>query len=179
MAIKRITEKECNMLYNEYKTPVRVINHCKAVTMVAVRIGEELNKHGYNLDIDLIKGAALAHDVARIMDQHWVVASDALLKMGYKAESDIVKVHMTYSHFNSIKNINETDLVCLGDRLVKEDKYVGLDERINYIINKAGNVPEKTAKILTKKKETKLLIESIEAVNGVTIDELFNEGKDI
>ena len=47
---------------DRYNTPTHVIGHCKAVTLVAMTIGKELNEKGYNLDIELIQGAGLAHD---------------------------------------------------------------------------------------------------------------------
>ncbi len=65
MSSRRITEDEVNKLYQEYKTPRHVIGHCKEVTRVALTLGKVLNEHGYNLDLDLIKGAGLTHDVAR------------------------------------------------------------------------------------------------------------------
>lgn len=173
---KRISEEECNALYLQYHTPEHVIRHCHEVSDTAVRIGEALNAHGFNLDIHLIRGAGLAHDVARVSDKHWEVGADILSELGYQAEADIVRVHMRYD-FNDFDALNETDMVCLGDRLVKEDKYVGLDERIEYILHKAPDEPEVRKRILSKKEETRYLMEQIEAVIGQTIDSLFDGQK--
>lgn len=172
MKKRRLTQLECEKLYKKYNTPTHVIGHCKAVTLVAMTIGKELNEKGYNLDIELIQGAGLAHDVARTQEKHWDIGAKILADLGYKDEAAIVKVHMFYE-FNDFNHLNETDMVCLGDRLVKEDKYVGLDERIQYIINKAGNIPERTSLILDKKAETEKLITHIEKVIGKKIDSLF------
>lgn len=172
MTAKRITEDECRQLYKEYNTPPHVIRHCEAVSMVAVKIGEALNKSGLNLDIDLVKGAGLAHDIARAGDEHWIVGANILEDLGYKDEADIVRVHMFYN-FNSFDKLNETDLVCLGDRLVREDEYVGLDVRIEHIINKAGNEPKRTERILESKKATRGFMDQIEEQIGQTIDSLF------
>ena len=56
----------------------------------------------------------------------------------------------------------------------KENKYVGLDERIEYIINKVpdGN-PEIIERILLKKQETKDVLDKIAQIIGKSIDELF------
>lgn len=170
---KRISAEECEALYIENNTPERVIRHCRAVSDTAVKIGEALNKVGFQLDIPLIKGAGLAHDVARVQDKHWEVAADILEKLGYQAEADIVRVHMRYD-FNPFERLNETDLVCLGDRLVKEDRYVGLDERIEYILNKAPHDRDIQTRILQKKAETRELINQIEEAIGQTIDSLFD-----
>ncbi len=78
--------------------------------------------------------------------------------------------------FSPIESFNETDLVCLGDRLVKEDKYVGLEKRIQYVIEKVertrGSDPDVQAKILDKKKQTADLISRIEEIIGTTLGQL-------
>ena len=94
--------------------------------------------------------------------------------MGYYDEADIVRVHMTYPQYNSVEKLNECDIMCIADRVVKEDRYVGLDERMEYIINKIpqGN-PEVVKKILSKKAETKVLLDDIAKVIGKSLDQLF------
>lgn len=173
---KRISYSECEELYKTHQTPARVIGHCKAVSNTAVKIGEALNTHGYNLDINLIRGAGLIHDVARVQDRHDEVGAQILRDLGYDDEADIVCVHMTYD-FHPFNLLNETDLVCLGDRLVKEDEYVGLDSRIDYIIHKPGETRERTQKILRKKAETRVFMDKIEEKIGQTIDCLMTKGK--
>ena len=91
---KRITKDEVNKLYLEYNTPAHVKAHCRAVAETALKLGETLNKHGYSLDLSLIEGAGLAHDVARTSDEHWKIGADALDSLGYHDEADIIRVHM-------------------------------------------------------------------------------------
>ena len=171
---KRITQNEIEELYVKWDTPDKVKAHCKAVSDVGVKLAEELNKHGYNLDLALIKGTGLVHDVARIYDKHELIGYDILSELGYMDEANIVKVHMRYPKYNEIEELNECDIICLADRVVKENKYVGLDERIEYIIGKVpeGN-PEVIERILLKKEETKDVLDKIALIIGKTIDELF------
>ena len=72
---KRISEEEVKNLYLQYGTPEHVIGHCRAVSFVAVKLAEELNKHGYSFDLSLVRGAGLAHDVARTfrLSSRWQV----------------------------------------------------------------------------------------------------------
>ena len=170
---KRITREEVSGLYVKYATPDHVKAHCRAVAETALKLGEALNKHGYSLDLDLIVGAGLAHDVARTSEEHWKVGADALDALGYHDEAEIIRVHMFYSPFNKVEKLNECDMVCLADRLVKEDKYVGLDERIAYILNKAPDKPEIVANIMLRKAETEKLLSEIADVIGMTVDSLF------
>ena len=169
---KRLTEEICSRLYEQYGTPDHVIRHCRAVSMVAAALGEQLNDHGFHLDIPLIRGAGLIHDVARLSEDHGAVAAEILEELGYFDEAAIVRVHMKYD-FHDFAQLDETDLVCLADRLVKEDHYVGLDERIDYILHKAPADPAVQRRILQKKAESRGFMDEIEKAIGRTIDSLF------
>lgn len=169
---KRITVEECEALFEAYETPQRVIGHCREVSRVAYTIGKELKAKGYAMDLDLIRGAGLIHDVMRVKDKHWELGAEILEELGYQAEADIVRVHMTYD-FHLFEELDETDMVCLADRLVKENHYVGLDERIEYILAKASGNSIVQKRILMKKEETRQLMEQIESLIGQTIDSLF------
>lgn len=172
--MKHPDRQECERLLSEYMTPEHVKRHCRAVADMACTVAIELNKHGFELDVPLILSAGLLHDIARVEERHWDVGAELMEQLGYYEEAKIIKVHMTYSPFSDIKNVTETDLVCLGDRTVLEDEYVGLDKRIDYVINKAkksGN-PQAEPIILEKKKQTRGFIDQIEAVIGMSLDDL-------
>lgn len=168
------SRQECLRLLEEYKTPEHVVRHCMAVSETAVKMGRALNRCGYHLDLELIQAAGLIHDIARVEDEHWEKGYQLAHRLGYEQEAAIIKVHMRYSSFSTVEEINETDLVCLGDRLVMEDQYVGLDKRMEYIIQKAKRQghPEAVQQILKKKEETRAFIASLEQKIGVTLDEL-------
>lgn len=166
--------QECLRLLHENKTPEHVIRHCRAVCDTAVKIGTAMNKHGYDFDLELVQAAGMLHDIERVEDEHWIKGGDLVERLGYPQEADIIRAHMFYT-FSPIEAFNETDLVCLGDRLVKEDKYVGLDKRIQYVIEKVerrGGDSETRAAILEKKKQTAKLIAHIEEIIGMTLDQL-------
>lgn len=170
----RISDELCDALYRKYNTPERVIRHCKAVSDTGVRIAIALNKSGMNLDVSLIKAAGLIHDLMRSSDNHGEAAADILEKLGYFQEAEAVKSHMRYE-FNPPESINETDIFCLSDRLVKEDEYVGIDERVEYLIHKAGESEERTRILNEKKQETKIFIKALEIRLGETINALFRD----
>ena len=81
---------------------------------------------------------------------------------------------MQYEFTSDAFHLTEADLVSLGDRLTLEDRYVGIDRRMEYIIDKAernGNFSVRPV-ILRKKEETKKLLNEIESRIGTGIDEL-------
>lgn len=172
---KRISEEEVFGLYLEFKTPGNVMRHCNAVANVATTIAAFLNEHGHDLDLELIHGAGLTHDVARTQARHWDVAADRLADMGYIEESIIVRNHMTGAGYHDISEVSEMDMIWLGDRLVREDEYVGIDKRFEYIIQKARDMgaEDHVKDILASKADMKRLMDQIEEVIGQSIDSLF------
>lgn len=172
MSQKHLTEEECNKLLTAYRTPEHVVRHCKAVADAAVKLAEELNKHGAKLDIDLIRGAALIHDIMRVEENHWDKGAEIARSLGYEQEADIIKVHMNYNMKKDVNDLEEVDLVCFGDRVVKEDQYVGLEERMKYVMNKVSDSPYAVELIKRKTAETSILLRKIEDTIGMSIDEL-------
>ncbi|MCQ2550926.1 MAG: HD domain-containing protein [Clostridia bacterium] len=175
--MSRLTDREIEEIYLEYKTPEHVKGHCRAVTHSAMAIASKLNENGFNLDLDLIYCAGIIHDAARIYPEHQVVIADKMDEMGHHDIAAIVRVHMRYNGFS--RNINETDMVCLGDRVVKEDKYVGLDERIEYIIDKAGRTKEVEEKLYKKRDENRKFIKYIEDVCHMSLEDIVGEYEDL
>ena len=154
-------KKRCEDLLNEYGTPEHVKGHCRAVADTAYAIGSALNEKGFDLDLDLITAAGMLHDIARVQDRHWDAGADIAASLGYDDVAEIIRVHMSYSLFSALKDVTETDLV-------------GLDKRIEYIINKAISKgrPEAKPYILKKKEDTRRFMDEIENVIGITIDDL-------
>ena len=119
-------------------------------------------------DLEVVQAAGLLHDMARVEENHWDVAADFCAARGLEEEAKIIRVHMMYEFTNDADHLTEIDLVCLGDRLTLEDRYVGIDERMDYIIQKAERMGNFAAKprILAKKEQTKVLLRAIEARVG-------------
>ncbi|WP_312649184.1 HD domain-containing protein [Aminipila sp.] len=175
MPHKYLTVEECLELLKKYNTPPHVIRHCKAVADAAVKLAIALNQKGSHLDIELIRGAALIHDIARVEENHQEKGAQIARLLGYNDEADIIKAHMTYELKKEVDDLAEVDMVCFGDRVVKEDKYVGLAERMAYIVEKVKDRPDAVSRILKKQAETELLLSKIEDRLGITIDELMSK----
>lgn len=174
MKQKHPDRQQCQRFLEEYRTPAHVVGHCNAVAETAYKIGSALNDHGYDLDLELVMAAGMIHDIARVEDEHWNRGAEFMEKLGYQQEADIIRVHMHYAVFNPVDRINETDLICLADKLVLEDRYAGLEKRMAYIIEKAKKAgrPGAEEAINKKKAETRRFIEEIENIIGITFDQL-------
>ncbi len=136
---------------------------------------EEENKGwpSRDFDLDLVQAAGLLHDMARVEENHWDAAADFCAARGLYEEEKVTRVHMMYEFTNDADHLTEIDLVCLGDRLTLEDRYAGIDVRMDYIVTKAerNGHPEAKDRILAKKEQTKVLLSDIERRIG-SIDAL-------
>ena len=166
------SREECFALLKDYNTPPHVVRHCVKVTETALKIGSALNEKGLQLDLGLIQGAGLIHDIARVEDKHWEIGAEIASNLGYQEEADIIRVHMFYNCNPDGEEINETDIICLSDRMVKEDEYVGLETRMRYILDKFKGNQEATERISERIKDNKAMIRKIERIIGTSIDSL-------
>lgn len=163
---------ECWKILADYGTPAHVIDHCKAVAHCALVVARALNEKGYGLDLDLIRAAGLLHDVARVEKDHQIAGAALLYQLGYPDVAAIIEVHMTYPAFHPVSAFNEMDLVCLGDRLCKFDEYVGLEERMAYIMGKFKDNPDAIRTINANKKKVAATMEELRDVLGISVDDL-------
>ncbi len=170
-------KEECFALLKEYNTPPHVIRHCTAVCNVALLIANRLNQKGYHIDIDILQASCLLHDIARVYDNHETVGAEYLTKIGYKNIADIMALHTKYKDFSTIDKINELDILCIADRTVLEDKYVGIPRRMEYIKQKAkrNGKEEFIPFIQNGEKLLSEYIKSLEDVMGITVKELVDK----
>ena len=175
MSTNLLTKEMCMNFLREYGTPPHVIAHCVEVASVAKKIGEALNKKGFRLDTRLIETAGLLHDMARTLDKHWEVSADYLHSRGFEMEAEIIRIHMHHHFPEDPLASSETDMVCLADRVVLEDRYVGLNSRMDYIIKKASEQPEVIQRILANKELVGEYIHKLEEILGKTIESILEE----
>jgi uncharacterized protein len=172
MSTNLLTRSMCMEFLKTYNTPDHIIAHCVAVADVAKKIGDALNVNGFCLDSRLIETAGLLHDMARLVDKHWEAAADFLLIRGFEQEASIIRVHM-HHHFPTDPYLStETDMVCLADRLVLEDQYVGLHTRMDYIMKKAADQPEIIQRIKANKILVGEYISKLESILGAPIESI-------
>ncbi len=155
----------------ENGTPQHVIDHCEAVTDIALKLAKALNKAGFSLDEDLIIASSMLHDIMRTEKDHAEAGADIVRKFDKKA-ADIICVHMKHDFSPHVDGITETDIVCLGDRMVKEDRYVGFTERMKDILHKFRDNKEAIERITARMKTTNTLLSEIEKTTGKTIDRI-------
>lgn len=168
-------EEKCWKILHRMQTPSHVVRHCLAVSDTAIAIAEELNKHGWNLSIPLIKASGMLHDVLRIEKKHWEAGAKLTMQYGYPEVADIIDAHMNYIPAVPVKNVNEKDIICLSDKLRQEDRLVTLDERLEPVKVKWKDDPEALAIIENKINAADATLKFIENATGCDIYAMLRE----
>ena len=168
--MKRLTDDDILNLYREFETPEHVKRHCFGVTKCAMKLAEALMvaDASIKLDLKLIYGAGMVHDMARTRTPHEEWAADKLMQLGYPEEAEIIRYHMKCNVYNDIEHVTEADLLYLSDRLVLEDSFVGLEKRFEYLrakMLKLGRDPYNEHSV-TNYKNTEKLVKQIEEKTG-------------
>lgn len=63
-----MTESELQSLIEEFRVPRHVVRHCRAVADFATALAEALRAQGERVDVELVRQAALLHDIVRVVD---------------------------------------------------------------------------------------------------------------
>ncbi|ACU89647.1 DVU_1551 family NTP transferase [Desulfomicrobium baculatum] len=108
--------------------PERGVAHGRAAASVAVRLGEEVNRHGGALDLDLIHNAALLHDIGKGQPNHEACGGELLAGLGLHGLAGIVASHRDVPPPLS-GVLTEKEVVCLADKLVRGSQRISVQER--------------------------------------------------
>ncbi len=120
------SEEECYELIRNANTPLKVIDHCKQVAQLSYTIGNSLIRLGCPMNLDLIRTAALLHDLAKGEPHH--AQAGARMLLNYPEVANIVAEHMDIC-LNPDQPLSEKEIVYLADKLVIEDRIISLQDR--------------------------------------------------
>jgi len=138
--------EECGQLWEMASGIEHVKRHCEAVSRVAETLCDALNaRNGEEpLDVGLVRGAALTHDIGKGTKRHEQAGAELLRAHGFHAAADIVLGHFDLT-LSPDERITEKEVVFLADKLVRchgavplEDRY---REKMQLYAHEAG-VPE-------------------------------------
>ena len=140
-------EADCLALMNQFKMPPHVIAHSRAVCGVAMYLTRALNANGVTLNADLVKAAALLHDITKRFSfnrrlDHALTGAKLLRKIGYVEIASVVRQHVRLSSSRPPGRVSEAEVVNYADKRVVEDRVTSLTDRINYIKERYGRTPE-------------------------------------
>lgn len=153
-----LSYEDCLDLLSYFNVPQNIINHGKKVKEICVDLSNSINKYKNIINVDLVKSAAILHDIKRKEKSHSKVGADLLQDLGYDKIANIVRSHMKLDEKMEDK-INENTIVYYSDKLIVEDKFVDIDKRFEQKLNEHKN-NEETHKNIMKKYDATLKIKS-------------------
>lgn len=170
-----LTAHECyNLMTRTLSVTPAVWRHCRVVSAVAVTLADAVAYAGVTLDRELIRCAALVHDIAKTRKNHAVAGAAILEQMGYPVVAAVVRVHMdmeTGPH----EPLDEAQLVYLADKLVQHDQRVSLGSRLVRSIARYGsNIPTREA-IIHRFQMARWIQEKVERLTNHPLESLLAE----
>ncbi|MFZ7101516.1 MAG: DVU_1551 family NTP transferase [Peptococcaceae bacterium] len=142
------TQQECRALFSLVKAPERVIRHGRAVAEAGEILARVLNEQGgFTLDLELIRAAGLLHDLAKGSSEHARRGADILAREGFPCVAQIIFQHMDLELTGEDPLLDETAIVYLADKLIKDDTLVGIEARFAQVRSKNKDEPQILEKI--------------------------------
>ena len=168
------TVDECHALMAQVNdVPGVVQQHCHAVAVVAVRLATALRQAGLTLDLDLVRSAALVHDIAREMPDHALAGAKLLEDLDFSRLAGLVRVHMDMA-VGPDPSVDEAGVLYFADKLVVGHRLADLDERFERKLVKYGKDAAAIAAIEKRRDAAKRLQVAIERICGQTVDAILS-----
>ena len=141
------TQEQCFLLMCEMKMMDHIVVHSMQVCRVATFLAQHLNSAPNRLNHDLIRAAALLHDITKTRsfkteENHAVTGGQLLAEQGYPEVGDLVRQHVRLDVYTEPVTLGEAEIINYADKRVLHDRIVGLDKRLDYILEKYGKLPE-------------------------------------
>ncbi len=135
-------------LLHEHAVPENIIVHSLAVAAVAHHLATLLHAQGVHVDPLLSHRGALLHDLDKLSSEkpadHGVVTGRILHALGWPALAQIAERHVLGAHPETW----EEKVVHYADKIVEEDKVVGLEARVTCLSCRYSAEGEKIARAL-------------------------------
>jgi uncharacterized protein len=141
------TIEQCYLLMCEMKMMDHIVRHSLQVCGVATFLAQNLNAQHHRLNYNLIRAAALLHDITKTRsfkteENHALTGGQFLAERGYPEVGELVRQHVRLDAYPSPVTLGEAEIINYADKRVLHDRIVGLHERLDYILERYGKLPE-------------------------------------
>ena len=162
MPMKIPTVNQCYQMMSEMQMMDHIVVHSLQVCRVATFLTEHLNQQNYGLNFDLIQSAALLHDITKTRsfktrEDHALTGGEHLSNGGYPAIGNLIRQHVVLDQYSVDGTILEAEVLNYSDKRVLHDQIVGLDRRMDYIVDRYGETPAHRERILVLWQKTREL----------------------
>ena len=164
-------EERCLQLLEEVHIEEPVFSHCSLVASVACHWTDFLNSAGASLNKDLIRAAALLHDIMRDKADHARAGAAFLRARGYRQVADIVATHMDIDNVEGVLP-TEAEIVYLADKVVLGQDIVTLEKRFAAAAERHHNNEQASLSIGRRRQQAEMIKKKLESVIGDSLEEI-------
>ena len=166
MSMQIPNRDQCYQMICKMNMMDHIVVHSLQVCRVATFLTEYLNKQDNRLNFDLIRSAALLHDITKTRsfqtrEDHALTGGEHLSNRGYPEIGDLIRQHVKLDEYSAAGSISEAEVLNYADKRVLHDEIVVLDRRLDYILERYAETPAHRARInllwqKTREMESKL-----------------------
>ena len=129
-----------------------IVAHSLQVCRVATCLVDHLKLEGIHLDRQLVQAAALLHDITKTRslkteENHALTGGQYLTDSGYPEVGHLVRQHVRLDDYSKDKSIAEVEIINYADKRVRHDRIVPMKDRMDYIMERYGSLPEHKQRI--------------------------------
>ena len=123
-----------------------IVVHSLQVCRVASFLTEHLNKQDCRLNFNLIRSAALLHDITKTRsfktrEDHALTGGEYLSDCGYPEIGELIRQHVKLDKYSDSGPISEAEVLNYADKRILHDEIVSLDRRLDYILKRYAQTP--------------------------------------
>jgi len=174
-AAARLGEREALFLLELLKTPPNVVAHCREVARAGTAVARAVQAVRAEVDAGLVQAGCLVHDMVRGQGarKHALMAERILRNFGLLRLAEVVGGHMVLPLDPAAsQTVTEEELVYLADKLVVEDRLVGLVGRERRALEKCGDDEVSRRGIRARMQVAEDIAVKVEALLGRSLDEV-------
>jgi molybdenum cofactor cytidylyltransferase len=161
---------ECDAILAKLAAADAVRRHGLVVAAVARRIAARLNRAGLALDEGLVAAAGALHDLAKGRPDHARRGARLLRALGYPKVAALVAVHHDIAFpAGQPPALGEAAIVYLADKLVRSERIVPLDERLERARAEFAGDPEAMLAAAGRLEKARRIAAQAELTLGATL----------
>lgn len=168
------TRAECAALLDGMSA--RGLAHARAVAACAVAMAGAVNAvrpAGVRLDLDLVRRAALLHDIAKGEPGHELAGGRLLAAWGFARAAELVAAHRDPVPAEG-EPVNEREVVALADKLARGARPVSIEERFDEKLRRFAGDQAATAAIVRRRDNALRVKARLEAESGRTLADILS-----
>jgi uncharacterized protein len=174
------SEEECYEIIKNHEMLPNILEHSKQVMRVALAISDNA-RNDVCINRELVIAASLLHDITKTItlttkEPHDRTGAQLLSNLGFHSIAKIVEEHVIIKNFDPQGNLEEKEIVYYADKRVMHTSIVSVDERIDDILARYGNTPERVRLIIENKE---LILQVERKINRFLIREINQIIRDI